>query len=69
MGIDVNILNEQSQTADKELFSNLGTGKGANISWQWRTSVLRRVFDYESKNTCITQHKIEYENSEAVWFF
>jgi hypothetical protein len=33
MGIDVNILTEQSQTADKELFSNLGIGKGANISW------------------------------------
>jgi hypothetical protein len=34
MGIDVNILNEQSQTADKELFSKLGIGKDPNISWQ-----------------------------------
>jgi hypothetical protein len=34
MGIDVNILNEWSQTADKELFFKLGIGKGANISWE-----------------------------------
>jgi hypothetical protein len=34
MSIDVNIFNEQSNIADKELFSNFGIGEVAKIFWQ-----------------------------------
>jgi len=41
--VAVNILNKQSQTAEKGWSSSLGIGRAARNSSQWKTSLLRSV--------------------------